>query len=194
MHKTPLKKAVLLLLAIFIVIVTSFSFAVWHHEDGDNRVKFQLINHKGEYVTQEDLGGRHLFVFFGFTSCHEICPTQMAKITQAMAQLDKSGRGDLIRPVFISVDPERDTPEKIANFLLYFDHRFVGLTGSRSALETAADSFKTLFAQHPNTSEENYQVTHSSVTYIIDPFGRMVAYVPSTVDAATLADSFLQIL
>lgn len=126
-------------------------------------------------------------VFFGFTSCHSICPTQMSKLTMVMAELDKSGHGTRIIPVFISVDPERDSPEKVATYLENFDDRFVGLTGSRPALESAADSFKTLFEDLAIKRDSNYQITHSSVVYIVDPFSRIVDYVPGATDHREMA-------
>ncbi len=133
-------------------------------------------------------------VFFGFTSCHSICPTQMSKLTQVMAALDESGHGRRITPVFISVDPERDSPEKVAAYLEYFDDRFVGLTGSRSALESAADSFKTLLENLPVERNGKYQITHSSVVYIVDPLSRIVDYVPGTTDHREMAEIIRDII
>ena len=187
MTASPTAKTAILFSVILGVIVTSFAFAVWHHDDGDTRVRFQLTSHTGESVTQAELGGRHLMVFFGFTSCHSICPTQMRKLTQVMAALDESGHGARITPVFISVDPERDSPEKVAAYLEYFDDRFVGLTGSRFALESAADSFKTLLENLPVERDGYYQITHSSVVYIVDPSSRIVDYVPGTADHREMA-------
>ncbi|MBL6707897.1 MAG: SCO family protein [Pseudomonadales bacterium] len=194
MSTPPLAKTAIFFIAIFGFIVALFSLAVRHHDGGDNRVQFRLKDHNGETLSQDDLGGRHLLVFFGFTSCHDVCPTQMAKLTQAMAELDNSGHGNQVRPVFISVDPERDTPEKVAQFLTYFDNRFVGLTGSRMALKSAANSFKTLFADFAEQRSENYQITHSSVVFILDPFSRIVDYMPSTASAVAVAEKVREVL
>jgi len=187
MNASPVAKTAILFFVILGVIVASFSVALWHHGDGDNRVRFRLTSHTGKTLSQDDLGGRHLLVFFGFTSCHQTCPTQMSKLTNVMTQLDLSGHGNQIRPVFISVDPERDTPDKVSQFLTYFDDRFIGFTGSRTALENAADSFKTLLADYSADQRENYQITHSSVTYIVDPFSRVVDYVPSNASPGAVA-------
>ena len=133
-------------------------------------------------------------VFFGFTSCHSICPTQMNKMTLVMAELDKSGHGTRITPVFISVDPERDSPNKVEAYLENFDDRFVGLTGSRPALESAANSFKTIFEDLRIERDDDYQVTHSSVVYIVDPFGRIVDYVPGAADHREMAKMIRDII
>ena len=188
MNASPTTKTALLFFVVLGVIAVPFTMAVWHHEDGDARVQFRLTSHQGDTVTAADLGGKHLMVFFGFTSCHDVCPTQMAKLTQVMAALDASGRGRRVTPVFISVDPERDTPEKVAAYLEYFDHRFVGLTGSRTALANAADSFKTLLEDLSPEQTGDYQINHSAVVYLVDPFGRIVDVLPGSADHLAMAD------
>lgn len=187
MIASPTAKITILFLVIVGVIATSFAFAIWHHDDGDTRVRFELTSHTGDSVTQADFGGQHLMVFFGFTSCHSICPTQMSKLTQVMAELDESGHGSRITPVFISVDTYRDSPEKVASYLEHFDYRFVGLTGSRPALQSAADSFKTPLEDMPIEYDGDYQITHSSVVYIVDPFSRIVDYISGAADRREMA-------
>lgn len=185
---SPAAKTAVLFLVILGVVATSFTFAVWFHEDADSRVQFQLTSHLEKSVTATDLGGRHLMVFFGFTNCHMICPTQMNKLTEVMAELDRTGHGTRITPVFISVDPERDTPAKVAAYLKYFDERFVGLTGSRSALKGAADSFKTLFEEFSHDTAPDHQINHSTLVYIVDPFSRIVDYLPGSADHLAMAE------
>lgn len=194
MTLSPTAKTAILFFTILGVIVASFALVVWRHGDDDSRVQFRLTSHTGEPVNQTDLGGRHLMVFFGFTSCHGICPTQMNKLTGVMAELDRSGHGTRITPVFISVDPERDTPEKVAAYLKHFDDRFIGLTGSRAALKGAADSFKTLLEEVPRDVTPEYQVNHSSVVYIVDPFGRIVDVLPGSADRLAIAGTIREIV
>ena len=193
MNVSPTAKTALLFFAILGVIAATFAVTVWRYET-DDRVQFQLTDQTGQTVTQNHLGGRHLMVFFGFTSCADICPIQMAKLTRVMAELDQTGHGTRITPVFISVDPERDTPEKVAAYLEHFDHRFVGLTGSRAALEGAADSFRTLLAELPSERPEGYQIAHSSMVFIVDPFGRIVDFLPGTADHVATADKIREIV
>ena len=187
MTASPTAKTIVLFFVILGVIAASFTVAVWLHEDGDPRVQFRLTSHEGETLTATDLGGRHLMVFFGFTNCHMICPTQMTKLTQVMAELDRTGHGTRITPVFISVDPERDTSEKVAAYLEYFDERFIGLTGSRAALRGAADSFKTLFEALPTEPTRDHQINHSTGVYIVDPFSRIIDHLPGSGDHLAMA-------
>ncbi len=187
-------KMLILALVTLAVIGASLAFAVWHHDDGDDRIQFKLIDQTGKFITQRDLSNQHLMVFFGFTSCPDICPTQMAKLSQVMTALDESGQGALIKPVFISVDPERDTPEKVAQYLTHFDARFVGLTGSRPAIKSATSSFKTVLADRPPSTDNNYQLTHASVVYIVDPLGRVVDYVSGSADAQTMVTQIRDII
>ena len=193
MNASPATKTALLFLVILGVIAASFALTVWRYDD-DSRVQFRLTDHTGRIVTQDQLGGRHLMVFFGFTSCHDICPAQMTKLSLVMAELDRTGHGSRITPVFISVDPERDSPEKVAEYLGFFDERFVGLTGSRAALEGAADSFKTLLEDLPDDRRGNYQITHSTMVYILDPFSRIVDFLPGSADTAGMAERIREII
>lgn len=171
-------KGLILLGVTVVVAAVSLVFAVLYHEDGDNRVTFRLTDHEGRYVTQEDFLGKHLVVFFGFTNCSRICPVQMSKLTKVMMALDETGHGGRVTPVFVSVDPERDGPDEVAAYLTHFHERFVGLTGSRTALASTADAFKTLLDAPPTDAEPGYQLTHSSVVYVVDPFSRIIDYIP----------------
>ena len=160
---------------VLLFVAASFALAVRFYE-ADNRVEFSLTDQHGESVTQKDLGGSYLLVFFGFTNCHGICPTYMSDLTRVMANLDATGHSRRVTPVFISVDPERDVPRAVAEYVERFDDRFVGLTGSRSALEQTAESFKTFLQDAPPRGAKDYQVSHSSTVYIVDPYGRIVDY------------------
>ena len=193
MNASPTAKTAILFFVILGVIATTFAITVWRYED-NSRVQFRLTDQTGQARTRDQLGGRHLMVFFGFTSCVDICPIQMAKLTRVMAELDRTGHGSRITPLFISVDPERDTPAKVAAYLERFDDRFVGLTGSRPALEAAADSFRTLLEDVPAERPEGYQISHSSIVYIVDPFGRIVDFLPGTADHAAMARTIREIV
>ena len=188
------KRPVLLFITILFVILTTFFLVVVYHEDADNRVQFVLEDQDGLPVTQQKYSGTHQLVFFGFTSCNSICPTQMSKLSRALHQLELSGTIDHITPIFISVDPERDTPQKIAEYLTNFHPRFVGLSGSRAALENAARSFKTFLAEATEPAEEDYQVTHSSVVYVVDPFSRIVDVIPFESGVEAIVDRVSELI
>ena len=175
MHMSPRIKSIGFFALVLAVVAASFALVVRNYE-ADGRVTFSLTNQHGDTVTQKDFGGRHLLVFFGFTNCHGICPTHMSNLTRVMAELDDTGHSRGVTPIFISVDPERDVPAQVAAYVERFDHRFVGLTGSRAALESVAASFKTFLQGAPPRGADDYQVSHSSTVYIVDPFGRIVDY------------------
>ncbi len=175
MNMSPRMKSIGFFVLVLAAVATSFALVARNYE-ADGRVTFSLTNQHGDTVTQKDFGGRHLLVFFGFTNCHGICPTHMSNLTRVMAQLDATGHGRGVTPVFISVDPERDVPARVAAYVERFDHRFVGLTGSRAALEGVAASFKTFLQDAPPREADDYQVSHASTVYVVDPFGRIVDY------------------
>ncbi|MGI9284145.1 MAG: SCO family protein [Pseudomonadales bacterium] len=186
MKLTHLMNNVLLSLGITGLIVAGFVFGVPHNEEGNHRVQFSLLDHSGQSVTQDDLLGKHLLVFFGFTNCPHTCPVGMAKLTEVVNKLDAAGFAARVTPVFISVDPERDTVEVVNTYLQSFHERFVGLTGTRTALEGATRSFNTYFSAQATAENGDYDVTHSSVAYVIDPDSRVVEYIAfdTSVDTA----------
>ena len=158
-----------------VVVAMSLALAVTYSEPADS-VAFALTNHHGEEVTQRDFRGRTLLVFFGFTHCDGICPTYMSDLTRVMASLDDTGDSRGVTPIFVSVDPERDSPSVVAAYLAHFDVRFVGLTGSRAALEQTAETFKTFLQEAPPRGAGDYQVSHASTVYLVDTYGRIVDY------------------
>lgn len=158
-----------------LLVATSLIMAVRYYEPARG-VAFALTDHHGEPVTQQDFRGRTLLVFFGFTHCDGICPTYMSDLTRVMASLDGTGDSRRVIPVFVSVDPERDSPSVVAEFLAHFDARFVGLTGSRAALEQTAETFRTFLQEAPPRGADDYQVSHASTVYLVDTYGRIVDY------------------
>ena len=158
-----------------VFVAATLIMAVRYYEPADG-VAFALTDHRGEPVTQKDFRGRFLLVFFGFTHCDGICPTHMSDLTRLMASLDETGDSRRVTPVFISVDPERDAPSVVAAYLAHFDARFIGLTGSRPALEQTAETFKTFLQEAPPRGADDYQVSHASTVYLVDTYGRIVDY------------------
>lgn len=176
MISPAIKKTAILFSVTLLVLVSTFSFAIWTHEDSVQRIEFSLIDQTGETQTQQNFAGRHMLVFFGYTSCPDICPAQMYKLAQVMEKIE-GAKSKLITPVFVTVDPERDTPERLDKYLGYFHESIVGLTGSRIAVENATKMFNTFLQEAPTEGEENYVVAHSSLVYVVDPFGRVVDHI-----------------
>ena len=140
---------------------------------------FTLTDTKGNTVTEADLKGRYSLVFFGFTRCPDICPLALQVMTQA---LDAAGAaGDRVQPVFISVDPERDTPEAMAAYIANFHPRFLALTGTVDQVRTATQSYRVYAAKAPVKDADgkdtgDYTVSHTGYIYLMDRAGRYLAH------------------
>ncbi|MEN3930244.1 SCO family protein [Microvirga sp. W0021] len=130
---------------------------------------FTLTDVKGKPFSSESLKGKPYLVFFGFTHCPEVCPTTLFDLTQDMKELGPDA--DKLNIVFISVDPERDTPELIETYLSNFDERIIGLTGTPDQIAEIARSFKAFYRKVP-TSDGDYTVDHQVTIYMMDRQGR----------------------
>jgi protein SCO1/2 len=148
---------------------------------------FSLIGTDGKTVTDQNFRGRYMLVFFGFTHCPDICPAELQVIAEA---LDKLGdKAKEVVPIFISLDPERDTPEAMAAYVKSFGPNFVGLTGSPEAIASAAKAYRVAYAKVENkASPENYSVDHSALVYLMDPQGLYLAHFPYGTNAAEMAE------
>jgi protein SCO1/2 len=144
---------------------------------------FSLTDGDGRTVTDRDLRGRYLLVYFGYTSCPDVCPTTLNEIAGALQDLGGAGRR--LTPVFISVDPARDTPSVVRSYVAAFSPRIVGLTGSAQQIASVAREYRVYYAKGGDGA--NYTVNHSSLLYLMAPDGRFVAPIRADQDAASLA-------
>jgi protein SCO1 len=140
---------------------------------------FALTDNNGRRVTEKDFQGRHMLVFFGFTACPDICPASLQLIS---AVLDNLGpKADRIAPIFISVDPERDTPEKLAEYVKNFNPRFIGLTGTPEEIASVAKAYRVYYKKVPNTEVPgDYSMDHTSIMYLMGPDGEYVTHFTPT--------------
>jgi protein SCO1 len=143
---------------------------------------FHLIDQNGKAVSDADLKGKWQLIFFGYTHCPDACPTALNEIALALDQLGEK-RSD-IAVVFITVDPERDTPEVMKSYVQSFDAPIIALTGSADAVAQAAKAYRVYYAKHPR-GDGDYDMDHSAVIYVMNPEGRFTAtFTPdSTADA-----------
>lgn len=132
---------------------------------------FQLVDQNGRAVTEKDLLGRPTAIFFGFTFCPEVCPTTLTEMTGWLRDLGPDA--DKLNVVFVSVDPERDTPEQLKLYLSNFDHRIRGLTGTTAQTDAAAKAYRVYHRKVPIEGGE-YTVDHSSAVYLFDAKGQFV--------------------
>ena len=187
MKPSPLAKTILFFASVLFVMVGGITFAFLHKEDVDNRVQFSLINQLGQPISHKDYAGQHLLVFFGFTNCQHVCPLGMHRITKIMNNIDQEGWGKKVKPVFISVDPERDSPDQVAIFIQNFHSKFDGLTGSLNSVKKTAESFKTFF-EAKDFITNDYDVAHSSMVYIVDPYHRVQGIITSQESIASATE------
>lgn len=149
---------------------------------------FSLIDQTGKRVTDQDFRGKDMLVFFGFTNCPDICPAGLQVMSAALEKLGK--HADDIVPLFITLDPERDTPEKMAEYVKNFSPRLVGLTGSAGDIAAAAKAYRVFYQKVPDEKDpKNYSVDHSAIFYLMGKDGSLLAPIPHTNDPAQLAQS-----
>ncbi|MCB2098818.1 MAG: SCO family protein [Parvularculaceae bacterium] len=133
---------------------------------------FALIDQDGRLMRDEDLKGKAAIVYFGFATCPDVCPLALGRLTAALNVLTDKEREKVI-PLFITVDPDRDTPAALKTYLA-FDPRIIGLTGERGAIEQAKAGFKVYAEPEPIPgSEIGYTMNHSSLFYLIEPDGKL---------------------
>ncbi|HEX7922209.1 MAG TPA: SCO family protein [Bradyrhizobium sp.] len=149
---------------------------------------FALTDQAGHARTDKEFRGRLMLVYFGFTYCPDVCPTDL----QAMAlALDKLGPdGDQVQPIFITVDPERDTAAHLAEYVPLFHPRLIGLTGSDDAIRKVADAYKVYYARVPLKDAGDYTVDHTAYIYLMDRDGNYLGFFPP----GTSADRMVEII
>lgn len=134
---------------------------------------FTLVDHTGSIVTDKSFRGKYLLVFFGYTYCPDICPTTLNEITNALEVL--GSRADRVQPLFITIDPERDTPDVVAEYVGAFHRNIVGLTGTPDQIRQVAGTYKAFYdKQDEGGADENgndYFMDHSAFTYLMAPDG-----------------------
>ncbi len=143
-----------------------------------------LPDQNGQPRTLADFKGKVTVIFFGYTQCPDVCPTTMAELAQVKKALGKDG--DRVQGVFVTVDPERDTPAILKAYMMGFDPSFVALRGTPEQTSAAAKEFKVFFAKVPGRTEGAYTVDHTAGSYIFDPQGRVRLFVRYGSDAESL--------
>lgn len=151
---------------------------------------FHLSDQHGRDFTHEQLRGNWSVLFAGFTHCPDICPSTLALLASAQKSADISP--SRLRTVFVSVDPERDTPEHLAEYIAYFNPEWTGLTGQKTELDRLLGSLELAYVRVP-TGNGEYTMDHSTALVLIDPQGHMRGYFTAPLDAAELAEDLEKI-
>ena len=154
--------------------------------------RFILSNQYGELVTQEDLQKHYSVIYFGYTSCPDVCPTSLNVLTSALKELGK--KGENIQPYFITIDPERDTVTVMRDYVKYFDPRLIGLTGTPEMIKRVADQFKVRFSKDQVDPEnpQQYTMDHPASLFLMAPDGRFITKLAYGISAQTLAEKLIE--
>ncbi len=153
---------------------------------------FSLTDHFGNQRSLKDFRNKLVVVFFGFVNCPDVCPATMIDMKGAMDELGE--QADQVQVIFITVDPERDSQELLAQYVPAFDKRFLGLRGNLEQTKSVAREFKVFFSKVPGTTEGSYTVEHTAASYVFDKTGKVRLMIRNGVDAKTIAGDLKQLL
>ena len=154
--------------------------------------KLELTDTDGKPRSLADWRGKVIVVFFGYTQCPDVCPTTMAELAQIRTQLGADG--DRLETVFVTIDPERDTPEVLKAYVANFGPNVVALRGNAEQTAAAAKEFKVFYAKVPGKTTGSYTMDHSAASFVFDPAGRVRLFVPYGADTKLLTGDVKQLL
>jgi len=153
---------------------------------------FELTAPDGKPRRLADFRGKAVVMFFGYTQCPDVCPTTLAALADAMRQLGADA--DRVQVLFVTIDPERDTPALLSQYVPAFDPRFLGLYGDADATARTAKEFKIIYQKVPGPAPGSYTMDHSAGTYIFDPQGHLRLYVSNAQGSNVFAHDLRELL
>jgi protein SCO1/2 len=162
-----------------------FNFASIDITGAEHARDFSLTDHNGQARSLKDFAGKVVVIFFGFTQCPDVCPTSMAELAEVKKLLGKDG--DRVQGLFISVDPQRDTPEVLKAYMANFDPSFLALYTTPENLEKTAKDFKVYYKKVDGKTPTSYTMDHSAGSYVYDENGKIRLYTRYGMGAAPLA-------
>lgn len=165
--------------------------AATYLEGGREIADFELVDHREQAFTPGRFEGTWTVVGFGFTNCPDVCPQMLASLSASMQHWEAAGADDAIEVAFVSVDPERDTVEQLADYVPYFDERFIGVTGELPEINAFTQSVGIAHQRHGEG--EDYSVDHSSAVLLINPEGKLQAIFTPPHGSQALAEDVLAI-
>jgi cytochrome oxidase Cu insertion factor (SCO1/SenC/PrrC family) len=153
---------------------------------------FRLTGHDGEPWSSEEARGKVVVLAFGYTFCPDICPTALATVAAAMTALGPDA--ERVQPIFVSLDPKRDTPERLRGYVEWFHPRMIGLTGSAEELADVADRYRVRYRFNREPDAGYYTLDHGASLYVVDPQGRLARILPHGLPPSALVDAVGQLL
>ncbi|MCB1886097.1 MAG: SCO family protein [Rhodocyclaceae bacterium] len=157
---------------VIAVALVGLSTAHAEYDDGRPRnPRFLLMDSQGHSIDETTFAGRFQLITFGYTFCPDVCPTTLAEMAQVLEALGDGAAG--LQPIFITVDPARDTPEVVGRYTAFFDARIVGLTGAPALVARVAENYRVRFevVREPGAAEAEYSVDHSAGMFLLGPAG-----------------------
>ena len=155
---------------------------------------FRLTDQTGKTVTERDFRGRYMLIYFGYSFCPDVCPTTLGVMAEALQKLGSDS--SRVVPIFITIDPERDTPKVLADYMKAFGQQFVGLTGSPAAIKEVEKEYSVYAVKRPlDPSKGNaggYGMDHSSVLYLLGPTGKPISFYDEAISPDDLAKELRQ--
>lgn len=154
---------------------------------------FTLVGHDGKPVTDQAFLGKYMLVFFGFTHCPDICPAELQVMSAALDALGP--KADEVIPIFITLDPERDTPQAVSDYVMNFGSRFVGLSGSPEAIAAAAKAYRVSYSKFDeDKATGDYSIDHSALVYLMGKDGEYITHFPYGTPAAKITETLRRYL
>jgi protein SCO1/2 len=191
MSSTPARIALIFAFAATLVAVVFLVDRLYGGRGGSGGIvkiggPFTLVDHDGKTRGDRDFTGQHLLIFFGYTYCPDVCPTALSDMVIALDELGADAAR--VRPLFITVDPARDTPERLKSYVANFHPRLVGLTGSEQAVTAVAKAYRVYFAKSSTeAAPDEYLMDHTSIIYLMGPDGRYLTHFTYGVSGESMA-------
>nr|WP_279347250.1 SCO family protein [Govania unica] len=154
---------------------------------------FSLVDQTGKRVTDQDFRGRYMLVFFGYTFCPDVCPMELSSMTEAMDLLPKNIAAK-VQPIFITVDPTRDTVPVMAEFVQNFSPKLIGLTGTEDEIKAASRAYRVYYQKSVEGTETEYLMDHSAIVFVMGPKGQYVAHFSAGVSPEMMAKKLQDIV
>lgn len=151
---------------------------------------FTLIDQNGKQVSDRDFDGRYRLIYFGYTYCPDVCPTTLQKLTQGLKEFTAQApdRAAKVQPIFITIDPARDTPAVLKQYVAAFDPRLIGLTGSDEQIAKTAKEYAVAYGKAGDAGSSDYLMQHTSLPLLFGPHGEPIAVLPAEEGSKAIAD------